>query len=103
MAVNARNAPAPPPLIKNSAASPFIYFDSAPAYGTGAGNIEVELAARVLMPRADGKTVIADAVSTGHLRCSVQAAMSLIDALSSAIDMVRKQQAQGESEHRLAS
>ncbi|MDI1265600.1 MAG: hypothetical protein PS018_20325 [bacterium] len=81
------------PILKNAAAAPFIYFDGVPLYGTYAGNLEVELAARQLMPKADG-TVASDIVCTAHLRMGPSAAVMLIDALQKALDMYSKQQEQ---------
>lgn len=81
----------PPTLLKNVAASPFIYFDTVPCFGVYAGNVEVELGARVLLPRSDGQTVVVDLASVAHLRCSANAAMALIDALTRALDMTKQQ------------
>lgn len=81
------------PLLKNAGSAPFVYVDNVPVFGTFAGNIELELAARVLMPKPDG-TVAAEMSCTGHLRCSPNAAMMLIDALTKALDMLSKQQAE---------
>lgn len=77
------------PVLKNTAAAPIIYFDNVPVYGASAGDIQVELAARMLAPKADGDVAV-DLACTAHLRCSPQATASLIDALSKAIDMVAK-------------
>jgi hypothetical protein len=82
------------PLLKNASAAPVIYFDSIPVYGAFAGHIEVEIAARVLMPRADGKTVSTDMVCVAHLRCSPQAAAILADALQKGLAMLAKQNEQ---------
>lgn len=82
---------APAPLLKNAAAAPIVYFDNVPVFGTFAGNLEIELAARLLMPKADG-SVFADMTCSAHLRCSPQAALMLIDALTKGLDMLAKQQ-----------
>lgn len=79
----------PAPLLKNASAAPFIHFDNAPVYGAFGGCIEVELAARALMPKAEG-TVIAEAIVTAHLRCTPQAAVALADALTKAVAMHNK-------------
>ena len=94
MSLKGKPSPSPAPLLKNAAAAPFIYFDGVPVYGAFDGNIEVELASRVLMPKSDGVTVTADLICTGHLRCSPSAAAMLIDALQKAIDMHNKAQEQ---------
>lgn len=78
------------PLLKNASAAPMIYFDNVPVMGTFGGNIEIELAARVLMPKIGG-TVTAELNCTGHIRCSPQAASMLIDALEKALALHAKQ------------
>lgn len=93
MSLKGKAAPAPAPLLKNAATAPVVFFDNAPVFGAFAGHVEVELAMRVLMPKADGN-VNADMVCTGHLRCSAQAAVVLVDALTKALDMLTKQQSQ---------
>lgn len=90
MSVKAKGTGAPAPMIKNAAAAPYIHFDSVPVYGAFAGCIEVELVARALMPKESG-AVIAEAICTGHLRCSPQAAVALADALTKAVEMHRGQ------------
>lgn len=87
------SVPGPAPLLKNAAAAPVIFFDNVPVFGTYAGIVEVELGARLLMPKADG-SVATDMSCTGHLRCSPQAAMMLVDALTKALDMLSKQEEQ---------
>jgi hypothetical protein len=78
------------PLMKNAASAPMVYFDNVPVFGVFAGNLEVELAARMLMPKADGN-VFADMACTAHLRCSPGAAIALVDALTKALDMHKAQ------------
>jgi hypothetical protein len=78
-------------MMKNAATAPLIYFDSAPVRGSFNGNIEVEVAARYLMPKPDG-SVTAEMVCVAHLRCSPQSAAFLIESLQHAIDMVKQQQ-----------
>lgn len=90
MAVHSKSSASPPPLLKNAGAAPLVYFDGVPVFGTFAGNLEIELAARMLMPKADGH-VVAEMACTGHLRCSPQAAIMLIDALQKALAMHSKQ------------
>lgn len=86
MSLKGKSAPSTPPLLKNAALAPIIYFDSIPVFGALGGNIEVELAARLLMPKSDG-SVAADMNCTAHLRCPLLAAMALRDALDKAIAM----------------
>lgn len=78
------------PMMKNPATAPLIYFDNVPVFGVFAGNIEIELAARLLMPKADG-SVFADMGCMAHLRCSPGAAIALVDALTKALDMHKQQ------------
>lgn len=83
---------APAPLLKNASAAPFVYFDNAPLYGIAGLGIEVELTAAAIVPKSDG-AVLREAVCVGHLRCSPQAAMTLIDSLQKALEMYNKQMA----------
>lgn len=98
MSLKGKTTSTPAPLLKNAAAAPFIMFDGVPVYGAFSGNIEIELASRVLMPKADGQSVGADMVCTAHLRCSPQAAAALIDALTKALAMAAQVAASAQSE-----
>lgn len=80
------SSPAQAPLLKNAALASVVYFDSVPVYGAMAGNIEIELASRMLMPKADGGVGI-DMTCTAHLRCPILAAVALRDALDKALSM----------------
>ena len=91
MSVKVKSLPSAPPLLKNAATAPFIFFDNVPVYGALGGIIEIEIAARILMPKPDG-AISADMSCTAHLRCNPMAAIMLIDALQKAIDMHNKQQ-----------
>lgn len=86
MSLKGKSAPSAPPLLKNAALAPMIYFDNVPVFGALGGNVEVELAARLLMPKSDG-SVSADMNCTAHLRCPLVAAIALRDALDKAIAM----------------
>lgn len=79
-----------PPLMKNAATAPLVYFDNVPVFGVFAGNLEVDLATRLLMPKPNGG-VFADMGCTANLRCSPGAAIALIDALTKALDMQKQQ------------
>ncbi len=81
------------PLMKNAAAAPFVVFDNVPVMGSYQGNIEVELAARTLMPKPDG-SVVAELNCVAHLRCSVTAAAMLIEALEKALEIRERQAAE---------
>jgi len=77
-----------PPLLKNAAQAPFVFFDGAPAFGAVNGLVEIELAARALAPKADD-TIAVDLVCVGHLRCSLNAAVNLREAIDGAIRMAQ--------------
>lgn len=89
------DTPKTAPLLKNTAAAPFVYFDGAPAFGCANGLVEIELSARVLMPKADNTASI-DMVSVAHLRGSPAAVTNLRDALSKALDMLN---GEGQAKH----
>jgi hypothetical protein len=84
------NPPAPSPMLKNAAAAPVIYFDGVPAVGAWSGNIELELAARLLMPQRDGEHVSIDMGCVAHLRCSAAAAIALRDSINNALKILDK-------------
>ena len=86
MSIKGKPTPGTAPLLRNSATAPMVYFDNAPVFGSFCGNIEIELAARMLMPKPDG-SVTSDMGCTAHLRCSPHAATMLIDALQKALSM----------------
>jgi hypothetical protein len=77
-------------VIKNTAAAPFVYFDGVPSCGMLAGTIELELAARVVVPQLDGNVSV-DAICVAHLRCSATAASMLRDSIERALDMFETQ------------
>jgi hypothetical protein len=91
MSIKGKPAPGTTPLLKNAGSAPVVYFDGVPVFGVFSGNLEIELAARMLMPKADG-SVAADMACAAHLRCSPSAAVMLIDALTKALEMLAKQQ-----------
>lgn len=86
MSLKGKGVPSAPPLLKNAALAPVVFFDNVPVYGALAGNVEVELSARMLMPKPDGGVGV-DMTCAAHLRCSIPAAMLLRDALDKAIGM----------------
>lgn len=91
MSIKGKPTSSASPLLKNAATAPFVFFDNVPVYGSIGGIIEIELAARMLMPKPDG-AIIADMSCAAHLRCNPMAAIMLIDALQKALDMHNKQQ-----------
>jgi hypothetical protein len=70
---------------------PIIYFDFAPTFGHLGGNIQIELAARIVLPLEDG-TIDNPMIETGRLRCSKTAAVSLKNALEQALKMLDEPQ-----------
>lgn len=73
-------------------AATLVYFDIVAAYGTMHGAIEIELATRILVPKADGSTEI-KFISSGRLRCSAAAAVNLRGGLEAALKMLEQPQA----------
>jgi hypothetical protein len=82
-----------PPLLKNAAAAPFVYFDSVSAFGVVSGIVQLELAANVVVPKSDGDVQL-EMVCTNHLRGSLAAMELLANAIDKALDMVRQAQPQ---------
>lgn len=85
MAVNP-SAKTTTPLIKNVPTAPFVIFDGAPVFGHQNGLVELTLTGRALGLKSD-QTVGCDLVAVAHLRCSLQAAANLRDALDKALAM----------------
>jgi len=83
------------PPYRDLPAAPFIYFDVAPAFGVVNGVIEIEVAARTLIPTAEGSSTQAELVTTGRLRCSPHAAVNLREGLDKAIEMFKQLQEAG--------
>ena len=83
----------PPDLIyeDTGAAAPLVYFDIVGAYGTMNGSIEIELATRILVPKADGGTEV-KFISSGRLRCTQNAAANLRNGLDAALKMPEQPQ-----------
>ena len=71
--------------------APIIYFEYVPTYGILAGAIHIELAARALLPLANGSAV-ARMVDVGRIRCSPVAAKALKEALEAALKMLEQPQ-----------
>jgi len=69
--------------------APTVYFDATAAHGVMNGAVQVELAARTLIPTPDG-AVKAKFISSGRLRCSPVAARQLRDSLDLALKMLEQ-------------
>lgn len=79
---------------RNTDMAPFVYFDVAGAFGHATGEIiMIELAARTLSPTGQGNRISGEVFCTGRLRCSVNGARTLIDALSRAITLMEAEKA----------
>jgi hypothetical protein len=77
----------------DSSSVPFISFDGVACHGTLHGIIEIELAARIMAPLADGG-VQTKFVPTGRLRCSPTAAAALRQSIDVAMQMAEQPQQQ---------
>ena len=89
-----RDTPKPPSDFSyedTGAAAPLVYFDIVAAYGTMNGAIEIELATRILVPKADGTTEV-KFLCTGRMRCSATAAQNLRNGLDGALKMLEQSQ-----------
>jgi hypothetical protein len=82
--------PTSPPYVDGGTAE-FIYFDFAPAFGVLAGAVQIELAARTLVPVPDGGVDVR-ILPTARLRCSPTAAGHLRDALNGALQQLEELQ-----------
>jgi|EndMetStandDraft_8_1072994.scaffolds.fasta_scaffold04926_5 hypothetical protein len=71
--------------------APFVYFDGVITHGVNHGVIQLELAARTVVPDGKGGAT-SEVVMTAHLRCSVDAAASLRQALDHALLLAKQRQ-----------
>jgi hypothetical protein len=81
----------PLPTYTNPDMTPFIYFDIAPTYGVMAGAIQIELAARTLVPVPATGGVRVNFTTTAHLRCGPAAAALLRDAINEALKLYEQE------------
>jgi hypothetical protein len=72
--------------------APVIFFDFAPTHGVFGGVVQVELAARALLPLVGGG-VDMKVIEVARLRCTPTAAKFLKEALAAALNMLEKPQA----------
>ncbi|MEO8319718.1 MAG: hypothetical protein ABI561_15470 [Bradyrhizobium sp.] len=94
MADQPTKPPPLPPLVyeDTGASAPLVYFDIIGAYGVMNGSVEMELATRILVPKADGSTEV-KFISTGRLRCTANAATNLRNGLDAALKMLEQPEA----------
>ena len=73
--------------IRDSDSAPFIYFDTAGAYGVTGGAVQIELVARILVPLTDGGDSV-ELLTTGRLRCTPAGARHLQESIQKTLDML---------------
>jgi len=73
----------------NGSTAPFIYFDGVVCHGALNGVVEIELAARIMIPTPNGGVEI-KFVPTGRLRCSPAAAENLRLSIEIAVKMAQE-------------
>ena len=78
-------------IIENVDTAPIISFDMAPAHGIMGGQVQIELACRILNALSDGSVEI-KFITSGRLRCSPVAALSLRNAIDAALKMLEQPQ-----------
>jgi hypothetical protein len=69
--------------------TPIVYFDTAPASGSGHGIVSIALGADCIEIGPNGE-VRGDVVVAAYLKCSIPAAMSLRAAIDSALSLARQ-------------
>ena len=69
--------------------APFVYFDGVVGLGTNHGAVQLELAARTVVPNGEGG-VESKIVVTCHIRCSLHAAASLRDAIDKVLSLAKR-------------
>jgi hypothetical protein len=70
---------------------PFVYFDGVVSHGANHGVIQLELAAKIVVPDPTEKTgARTQVVVTAHVRCSPDAAADLKRAIDSALSLAKR-------------
>jgi hypothetical protein len=77
------------PVVTDIPHAPFLYFEEAPAFGCNNGIVNITIAAYRVLPTETG-TTNSDLVVVGSLRCNIQAAISLKNALDGALLLAAK-------------
>ena len=70
--------------IRDKPRAPIIFFERAPMSGYADGIVSITLGASCPQIRPNGE-VRGEAVTTAHLKCSIQAALNLRDAIDNAL------------------
>jgi len=70
-------------VVKDTIHAPIVYFEGAPNFGNANGTINVTLAVARYLP--EGSQIASDLVAVASLRCNVQAATELRNALDRAL------------------
>jgi hypothetical protein len=83
----------PIPPYDNIPTAPYVYFDIVAAQGHMGGAIQLELAARHLIPIVGETGVHVHLATSARLRCSPGAARNLIEALTNTLKMLEQPQA----------
>lgn len=78
------------PVYVNGTDAPFIYFDVVPTFGVMGGAVQVECAARTMLPAGPDGVIHTEVLCTAHIRCSPLAAADLITALQKALQMLEQ-------------
>jgi hypothetical protein len=78
-------------IYENVDTAPIVYFDMAPAHGVMGGQVQIELACRILNALPDGSVEI-KFMTSGRLRCSQVAALNLRNAIDASLKMLEQPQ-----------
>jgi|ERR1700692_3060208 hypothetical protein len=78
-------------VYENVDTAPIVYFDIVPAHGVMGGDIQIELACRILNAVSDGNVEI-KFVTSCRLRCSPTAALNLRNAIDASLKMLEQPQ-----------
>jgi hypothetical protein len=83
-----RDEDADEPLLTDPDHAPIIYFDGVGPYGHYNGIVHLTLGAYKHLPSGDGENdVLASQVATAFLRCNIEGALALKDAIDAALLM----------------
>ena len=80
------------PAYEDVSTAPIVYFDVAACHGAMGGVVQIEVAARILVPDPKNASVSIKFSPTGRLRCTRKAAQALINSLETAVKMLEQSQ-----------